>query len=188
MSLESDIADAVNALKRGGVVIYPTETLYGLGANIFDKRAVKRVYDLKARDYGKPVSIAVAKENIGKYAHLSGWEARIVEMFLPGPITLVLKKTENVPEWITQGEYVGIRVPEDSVAAELVKGSGPLVCTSANIAMDKEPISVDEIDERLLSCVDAVIDTGETMYGGPSTVVRLEPEFEMLREGVLKLG
>jgi len=180
----TEIDDAVEVLKKGGVIIYPTETVYGLGAGIFNKKAVERIKELKGREFDKPLSIAMRLEDVNEYAYAPDITLYDIFAHLPGPITIVVRK-KKVPEWITRNEYVGIRVPEDPVAFGIISEFGPIVSTSANKAGESAPCSVDEIPDSIKEGVDLVIDTGETKYKGPSTVVKVNDKVEILREGVL---
>ncbi|MFH1425052.1 MAG: L-threonylcarbamoyladenylate synthase [archaeon] len=185
--MKLEIEKAVEVLKSGGVIVYPTETLYGLGADVFNEAAVKKIYELKGRDFNKPLSIAVLKEEVGKYAEVNEKAQELIDKYLPGPLTLVLKKKEIVPAWVTDTEYVGIRVPDEESVLEIIRQVGPIASTSANLSGGEEPVKVEQIPQSILDGVDLVIDGGTTKENGPSTVVKVENGVEVLRRGVLKL-
>ncbi len=179
---------AVSVLKKGGIVIYPTETLYGLGASIKNRKAVEKIYRIKGREKTKALSIACLKEDIEKYACVDGLAKFLIANFLPGPVTLVLKKKKTVPKWITKSSYVGIRVPENKTAQEIIKKLGcPITSTSANISGKKEPASAKKINKKIKDEADLVIDEGETKYKGPSTVLQINGGIKILRHGALDI-
>lgn len=163
------IERAVNILEEGGVVVYPTDTIYGLGANIFLENAVKKVYSLKGRNYSKPLSVCVSElEDIGKIAHLDGTEK--IEELLPGPFTIILKKKENVSPLLTAGgEKIGIRIPDNMICRELTR-KFPITSTSANLSGEEVPQSAGEIGKLWGDSVDLVIDGGK-LQETPSTVI-----------------
>jgi L-threonylcarbamoyladenylate synthase len=177
--------EAIKVLREGGVIIYPTETVYGLGANIFNEEAVKKVYALKGRKFDKPLSVAMRREDMDKYAVVSDTQLADFELSLPGPITIVAKK-KNVPDWITDTEFVGMRVPEHPDAYDLVSRFGPITSTSANKAGGKSPSTVEEIPKSIRDKVDYIIDSGPTKYKEGSTVIKVTDSIEILREGAWK--
>ncbi len=183
---KGQISNAVEVLKKGGVIIYPTETVYGLGADIKNMKAVERIYEIKGREQTKAVSIACLKEDIEKYAEVSDLARFLIDNFLPGPVTLILKKKSSVKEWITKSDYVGIRVPDNKTVQEILKKFGSaIVTTSANISGKKDYVNAKEIPRGIKKKVDLVIDEGTTKYKGPSTVVQVNGNIKVLRHGVL---
>lgn len=167
----TDIKKASDIIKQNGVVIYPTETVYGIGANIFSEEALKKVFAIKERETDKPVSVAVSDfEMMEDLVHISGKERRFIEKFLPGPITVLLKKKKKVPDMLTSGrELLGIRFPDHETTIRLIKLAGvPITSTSANISGEAPPTKVDDIKIH----ADYIIDGGECK-GEPSTVVDL---------------
>ena len=184
----SPINKAVETLKNGGVIIYPTETVYGLGADINNKEAVERIFEIKGREKTKSVSIACLKKDIEKYAEVNDLARFLIENFLPGPLTLVLRKKETVPEWITNSEYIGIRVPDNEFVQKLLKKFGhAITSTSANISGKKDPISAKELAPRITRHAQLIVNEGETKYKGPSTVVQINGKIRVLRKGVLDI-
>ncbi len=185
---ESQINKAIQILKKSGVIIYPTETVYGLGADINSREAVERIYEIKGREKTKALSIACLKEDIEKYAEVTDLAKFLIANFLPGPLTLVLKKKETVPRWITNSEYVGIRVPDNELVQKLLKKFGSAITsTSANISGKKDCVSAKEIPAKIKEKVDLIIDEGETKYKGPSTVVQVNGKIKILRHGVIEV-
>ncbi|MCZ7398305.1 MAG: L-threonylcarbamoyladenylate synthase [Candidatus Methanoperedens sp.] len=165
----TDIKKAAEIIKKNGIVIYPTETVYGIGANIFSEEALKKVFAAKKRDIDKPVSVAVSGFRMMDDLVVMGRKERhFVEKLLPGPVTVLLKKKEKVPGILTSGSgLVGIRYPDHETTIKLIELAGvPITSTSANISGEAPPVKVDEIKIS----ADYIIDGGECK-GEPSTVV-----------------
>lgn len=175
---EEVIGEVCAALKSGGMIIYPTETVYGLGADIFNQQAVAKVCSVKGRDSGKALSIALSDvSEIGKYAYFENESQRqFIYKNLPGPFTVILKKKEVVPDWISK-DTVGIRIPEYAGIRKLVKECGPITATSANPSGQPAPTRAEDIKIQ----ADLLLDGGETIYKRPSQVVDLA-RMEVLRE------
>lgn len=171
---ESIVLEAVNVLANGGVVLYPTDTVYGLGANIFDNKAVKRVFEIKNRSFLKPLSILVRDvESIGLVAKLSTSQKEIINDHLPGPYTFILNKRKIVPRHITSGlNNVGVRVPDNELACRLAS-IFPITTTSANLSDDEMLPNPKEILEQLGCEVDLVIDVGDLKSTKSSSIIDL---------------
>lgn len=166
-----DLKKASDIIKKNGIVIYPTETVYGLGANIFSNAALEKVFAIKKRDKDKPVSVAVSDFGMMEdLVYIGKKEKRFIETFLPGPVTVVLKKKEKVPDMLTSGsDLVGIRFPAHEITIKLIQLAGvPITSTSANISGETPPESV----EQIKIAADYIIDGGDCS-GEPSTVVDL---------------
>ncbi len=180
---DNAIKEAANIIRKGGFVVYPTDTLYGLGADATDEAAVKAVFDLKKRDYSKPLSIAVCDlKMVRRYTSFSSKDMKMMEAFFPGPITLILEK-RNLPASLTAGsEKIGIRIPDSRTALKLIMEAGvPIVSTSANISGREPPATADEAAEQLPS-VDMVLDSGR-LSGAPSVVVDLTADPPVILRG-----
>jgi tRNA threonylcarbamoyl adenosine modification protein (Sua5/YciO/YrdC/YwlC family) len=181
---------AVELLGRGGVIAYPTDTYYGLGCDLFSKKAIEKLYALKDRNRKKPLSFLVPDlSDVAKYALVSNFAYRTMKSLSPGPFTFILPATRQVPEMMqTKQKQVGIRVPDAPLARALAAGLGrPLVTTSAT-NRDGEPlIDPKDIKELLGHGLDLILDGGVTV-AEPSTVLSLiGDELEVLREGKGKL-
>jgi L-threonylcarbamoyladenylate synthase len=178
---------AIDALKEGKTVVYPTDTIYGIGANALDIEAIKKVYRIKKREFNKPISICVPDiDYIKKVAYMNKETREIIENFLPGPFTIILKKKENIPSLLTAGgEKIGIRLPDSKVCMELSK-EFPITTTSANLSGEKIPESVDGILKQIDGTVDLILDTGICKHGVHSTVIdmTLNPP-QIVREGLI---
>lgn len=171
---ENIIDEAIEVLANGGVVLYPTDTVYGLGANIFDIRAVRNVFDIKQRSLLKPLSILVSDvKAIDLVAKVSIEQKKVINSHLPGPYTFILKKRKIVPRVVTSGSnYVGVRVPDNEIACRLAR-LFPITTTSANLS-DEDVLSCpDEILDQLDCEVDLVIDVGELNSNHASKIVDL---------------
>ncbi|MBE6505132.1 MAG: threonylcarbamoyl-AMP synthase [Methanobrevibacter sp.] len=171
---EKVINEAIDVLADGGVIIYPTDTVYGLGADIFNNKAVRRVFKIKQRNLLKPLSILVSNTDaIEVVAKISRYQKNALDKYLPGPYTFILNKKPIVPRVVTGGlTHVGVRVPENEIACKLA-GIFPITTTSANLS-DEEVLSTpDEILEQLGCDVDLVIDVGPLESKNASTIVDL---------------
>ena len=181
------IAQVVDVLRRGGLICYPTDTMYGVGCDIFNQKAVKRVHQLKKRPKNKPFSFMCSSlKNISRYAHVGNTAYRLMRKNLPGPYTLVLPGSKVVPRiMLTRQKTVGIRVPDHPICLAIIEELGnPILNTSAVMDEHDEPV-VDALDVDALfgKQVDLIIDGGE-VYPDPSTVVSLiSDQPEILRKG-----
>jgi len=177
-------------LRANGLVIYPTETFYALGANCYSEKAVSRVYSLKQRERGKPISVIVSGMDMVKEITSEKTELfyRLAEKFWPGPLTLVLRASEKFPEYITgPTKTIGIRWPEHKWMNAMVKKTDfPITATSANLSGAKETASPDEAVHIFKDQVELIADGGETKGGLPSTVLNLvSGKPKILREGAV---
>ena len=187
--LESRIAAAAAVLRRGGLVVYPTETFYGLGALARNPAALERLARAKLRPEGKPLPLLAADlAQVEEVAVLEGRAARLAARFWPGPLTLVLPARPDLPAEITAGTgTVGIRVPGSALARALARAAGgALVSTSANPSGGPPPARADEVSPALRGAVDHVLDGGPTTGGLASTVVVVEGEVvHLVRAGAV---
>ena len=172
---------------NGKIIICGTDTLYGISANALDEKAVKKVYEIKRRDFSKPLSICVKdKEDIEKYAYVNDLAKKIIDKFLPGALTIILKKKPIIPDIVAK-DYIGIRIPDEDIIREL--SVVPLTTTSANISGKESPTSIDEIDEEVLEKVDYVVDIGKCKHSKPSTIIKIEDDKIIpIREGVIPIS
>lgn len=180
------ILRSAECLRDGGVIVYPTDTVYGLGCDITSKHAVERIVRIKGRDPKKPMSFVCADlTHISRYARVSNVAYRILKRFLPGAYTFVLEASSEVPKMLlTKQKTVGIRVPDHPVCAALVRELGnPILSTSANPS-GVEPLGdPSEIQDSLGKQVDLILDCG-VLSRLPSTVISLvDDQVKVLREG-----
>lgn len=169
------IRRAILILRRGGLVAFPTDTVYGLGADATNSRAVKKIYKVKKRPRTSPLPALIAgKSDLKKYAsHVSAKTKKLINNFWPGPLTIVFKKKKIISDAVTSGKNsVGIRVPKNPVALALIKTLGrPLAATSANISGKKSPATAGEVKKYLNNKIDLILDGGKTKLGRESTVL-----------------
>lgn len=170
--MRDDVQRAVNLLALGELVVYPTETVYGLGADAVAADAVDRVYDLKGRDRDDPLSLAVPSVDAAlEHVDPTDREERFMREFLPGPVTVVTERQSHLPDALTAGgDRVGVRVPDHDVALELLEEFAPVTATSANVSGRPSVTRVADLDEEIREGVGVVVDGGETA-GTESTVV-----------------
>jgi len=169
-----DIDDAAAAIRDGALVVYPTETVYGLAADATDPDAVAQVFEAKGRPRDNPVSLAVPDVDTAlDYVDPTDREERFMREFLPGPVTVVVQRRESVPDALTAGSpRVGVRVPDHLVALALLEAVAPLTATSANLSGNPSATAVDELD-AISGTAAVVLDGGET-GGTGSTVVDVD--------------
>jgi L-threonylcarbamoyladenylate synthase len=185
----NNIMVAARTVEKGGLAIYPTETVYGLGCNPFNITAVKKLLKLKG-NRNKPLPILAANiEDADKIALISRNGKLLAEKFWPGSLTIVFPKKPVLPTIITFGlDSVGLRIPDNTVALRLIGLSGGfLVGSSANRSGQEPPTTVQEISDELKEIADVVLDGGPTVRGRPSTVVDLTSvKPRLLREGPIE--
>ena len=173
--LEQAVEEAVAWLRRGGVVAYPTDTLYGLGADVFSPRAVARVFQVKGRPEGMalPVLLADPADLEGVAAQVPEAARRLARRLWPGPLTLVVRRHPRVPAAVTGGrDTVAVRVPDHPVPRALCRRLGsPITGTSANRSGGPDPVTAEDVRRQLGDVVDYIIDGGPAPAGRPSTIV-----------------
>jgi L-threonylcarbamoyladenylate synthase len=181
---------AIEILKYGGIVAFPTDTVYGLGGDVFNVQAVERIYQLKQRSRHLPLPVLLA--DLAQLADIVASVPEIARYFMkrfwPGGLTLVLPKKDTLPDIITAGSNkVAVRIPDHAVPVSLIRGLGaPIIGTSANISDKPSPVTADEVDQQLGSQVDLIIDMGRCPGGLESTVVDVTDEIPViLRRGVI---
>ncbi len=178
---KADIKEAADILKEGGLVIIPTDTVYGIAANSANKETIERLSEIKKRPKDKPFSLHLAlKEDVRKYAvDILPAAYRLMDSFWPGPLTLVLKARNN--------GKVGIRIPDDKIALAIIREADvPVVCPSANLSGKDAPRTAREALRDLEGLVELVVDAGQTLLGKESTVVDASAlPVKVLREGVI---
>lgn len=182
------IKEAAEAIKQGKLVIFPTETVYGIGANALNEEAVKQIYRAKGRASDNPLIAHIANFDMLKelVVEVGEIEKKLIEAFWPGPLTIILNKTEIVPNIITAGlKTVAVRMPSNEIAKKLIEYSGvPIAAPSANISGKPSGTLVEDILQELDGKVEYVIDGGKVDIGLESTVVRvIEDKVHLLRPG-----
>lgn len=187
---KNNIIVASRIVERGGLVVYPTETVYGLGCDPFNVDAVQRILEAKGNRTTPLPILAANIEDVEKVAHFSSKGKKLAEKFWPGSLTLVVPKKPALPGIVTfNRDSVGLRIPANYVALQLIRlCGGLLVGSSANRTGEEPPRTVQEISEELKGMVDMILDGGAAAQGMPSTVVDLTSEKpRILREGPISL-
>jgi len=185
-----DLKVAAKIIREGGLVAFPTETVYGLGANALDASAVSKVYQAKGRPSDNPMIVHIARaSDIGQLtSRLSKTIVSLIDCFWPGPLTLVVEKKAGIPDVTTGGlSTVAIRMPDHPVALELISLSGcPIAAPSANLSGDPSPTKASHVIEDLTGKVDAIIKGDDCRVGIESTVLDVTGEIPMiLRPGII---
>jgi L-threonylcarbamoyladenylate synthase len=186
---KTNVMKASQIVRRGGLVVYPTETVYGLGCDPLNVKAVKRILEIKG-DRNKPLPILISNIiDAEKVALLSPSGKKLAAKFWPGPLTLVFSKKQSLSDVVTFGfDSVGLRIPDNNLTLQLIRlCGGLLVGSSANRTGEEPPRSIQEISEELKK-TDVVLDGGPTIQGIPSTVADLtQNKPKILREGPISL-
>ncbi len=188
---EEVLTKAANIIKKGGLVVFPTETVYGLGVDALNKRAVSKVFEVKRRPYFDPIIVHIHKvEQLEKLTQRVDKRVKLLtQKFWPGPLTIVVPKSDIVPYIVTAGlDTVAIRMPSHPVALELIqKSHTPIAAPSANLFGSLSPTSAQHVVKQLGEKVDLIIDGGKCPIGIESTVITLEPTPTILRQGGIPL-
>ena len=171
------LKSASEVIKNGGLVVFPTETVYGIGANGLDKNAVKKIFIAKKRKQDNPLILHISNLDMLKQitTKINKIEQKLISSFWPGPFTLILPRNTNVPDIVTGGlDTVGIRMPSGKIAKNLIEYSGvPIAAPSANISGKPSGTNLDDILDELKNKVDYIIDGGICEFGLESTVVKV---------------
>lgn len=187
--LAGQLALPAEILAKGGLVAFPTETVYGLGGNALDADAAGKIYAAKGRPSDNPLIVHIAHPSeAAKYAHTNALYEKLARAFMPGPLTVVLPKKENIPFSVTgRLMTVGIRCPGDPVARELIRLAGvPVAAPSANVSGRPSPTAAHHVCQDLNGRIECIIDGGESEVGLESTIVKIDGErLILLRPGAI---
>ena len=180
----------IEALRQGEIIIYPTETVYGLGVDCENEQAVRNLYRVKKRKETKPfLLIAADREMVRNYVNeVSDFGHRLMDKFWPGPLTIVFKAGTNVSQLVRGGTTeIGIRVPDNMLCRSIVKELGrPITSTSANLSGEKECSTIEQIPMAVRSAAAIILDGGKTRGIVPSTVISITADPpEILRDGAV---
>lgn len=191
--LSTDVNEAADLIRRGGIVAFPTETVYGLGAAVFDAKAVAKIFEAKQRPADNPLIAHIASvEQIGELASSISPSAQLfIDAFFPGPLTVVLPRAERVPLIATAGlDTIGVRMPRYSLANEFLAASGvPVVAPSANLSGRPSPTTWQAVREDLDGRIDCILQGDPTEIGLESTVVDCSGDVPvLLRQGAISLA
>ena len=180
------IHKVVEILKRGGIVVYPTDTYYGIGCDIMNKIAIERIYQIKQRNKSNPFSfICSGLKNISDYAKVSNYAYRNMKRLLPGPFTFILEGSKMVPKiMLTKRKTAGIRVPDNAIALGIIQELGnPVISTSATDPSGQVFHDPSMINDYFQDRIDVVIDGGPVPGGASSVVSLIDDEPEIIRHG-----
>ena len=186
------IFEIANDLKKGKIVVFPTDTVYGIGTNAYDKDACERIYEVKGRPKNKPLSILISDISMLKemVKNISEVEQKLIDAFWPGPLTIKFKKRESIlPSVVSAGdEYVRIRLIKEGLIYKLIKTSGvPIVAPSANLSGSVTGTKIENIVKELGDKVDYILDCGDIESDTVSTIVQVEAgQVLIIREGKIK--
>lgn len=189
-----DLEVIKNELNNNGIIIYPTDTVYGVGASIDSLKGLQKIYEAKERNFSSPLIALLSKvEYIEKIAIIDEERKIIIEKlaseFWPGALTIILNKKENVPGiMVSNGETVGVRIPALKLAQDIIESVGGILpTTSANISGEKTPRSFEELSEKFKERVEIIVDGGKSTLGIESTILDLTKTLpKILREGAIK--
>lgn len=188
--MDDELRKAAGILNNDGVVVLPTETVYGIGTNFLSDKGLNKLYELKNRPINKPISVLISnKEMINKVAkNITERQWKVISKFFPGPLTIVLDKQDYLSDILTAGlNTIGVRMPDNEIALKLIELVGvPLATSSANISGEPAFTNLSSIQEVFKDKIDYYIDGGNSKIGVASTVVRVtDDDVIILREGTI---
>lgn len=192
LNLKKDIKDK---LQKGALIVYPTDTVYGLGAIVSDENALEKIYKAKSREFSSPlIALVNSIDKINEIASIDDKNKRILEKlsenFWPGALTVILKKKDIVPGiMVSHGKTVGVRIPNLEMALEIIElAGGILATTSANISGEPSPKCYADLSDNIKNKVDIVIDGGKCKIGEASTIIDLTKQKpKILRKGAISI-
>ncbi len=187
----SQLQQALIVLQNGGILAFPTDTVYGLGALAFDNPAIESIYTAKDRPIEKAIPILIGDLNdLDKVAeNIPGMALRFASRFWPGPLTCIVPKKQTLPPAVSATSTVAVRIPNHPDALALLRAAGPMAVTSANISGQPSPSTAEEVYAQLNGRIPLILDGGKTPGGIPSTLVDcIGNEPIILREGPISLG
>ena len=186
------LREVAKVIRNGGLVVFPTETVYGIGANAFDENACRKIFKAKGRPQDNPLIVHISSlgmlETVVSYVPERAYD--FIDKLWPGPLTLIMKKSSNVPDVVSASlPTVAVRMPSHPVARLLINLSGyPIAAPSANLSGKPSPTSFDHVKDDMMGRVDVIIDSGETLFGIESTIIDLTKDPPvLLRPGPLTL-
>lgn len=190
---ESELNKIKEILDNDGVIIFPTDTVYGIACNCFSEKAIKKIFDIKKRPENKPINVLSNSLDKIKLVskNINEKEKFLIDKYMPGALTIILDKNEKVSDILTAGlDTIGVRIPKNNISLRILENvSYPLATTSANISGDSAGIKISDFLKEFDGVVDAIIDGGETDLKVASTIVRVESDnkLKIIREGTLKI-
>ena len=179
----------INSLISGGILAFPTDTVFGLGC-IMDRKAIEKIYEVKGRSFDKPLPMMCSNlKMIEEVAYVSEKAKKIIDAFVPGPLTLIFKKKENVEDYITQGKKtIGIRVPDDAFILDMIDSLGmPLMVTSANNSGEPSLAKWKDVYGIMKGKIDGIV-CEDAKGEVSSTIIDVSDDIKILREGPISLA
>lgn len=188
---DSDLIEIATSLKEGKLVVFPTDTVYGIGTNVFNEKACQKIYEVKGRPQIKPLSVLISDISmLSSIATINPLEQKLIDAFWPGPLTIKLKKKNNmVPDIVSaKDEYIRVRLIKDGLTSKIIQFAGvPIVAPSANLSGSPTGTKIANVIAELGNKVDYVIDCGDIEDETTSTIVQVENEsIKIIREGKIK--
>lgn len=189
---DEELEQVIEVIKNNGLVIFPTDTVYGLACNCFSMEAINKIFEIKKRDKGKPINVLTnSVEKISMVTdNISEKELKLIKEYMPGALTIVFNKNDKTPDILTSGlKTIGVRIPNNEIALKILENiEYPLATTSANLSGEDAGIEIDNFKNIFNGKVDIIIDGGESNLKIASTIIRVEEDnIITLREGNLKI-
>jgi len=189
---QENIIKAAEIIKNGGIVAFPTETVYGIGVDIFNEAAANRIFTVKGRDFNKPLAAHISNIEMVQMVSpiIPSIFYELAQIFLPGALTMIIKAKDNIPNIVTAGTgTIAIRFPANDVCKNFIDAVGiPLAATSANISGNNSATNPAEVLAELDGKIDAIIDDGESVLKIASTVISLIGKPTVIREGAISIS
>ncbi len=189
---KDNLKEIIEVLDNDGVIIFPTDTVYGIGCNPFSIKALNKLFEFKQRDYTKPINVLT--DSIDKIklvsTNISSKEMEIMNKYFPSDLTIILNKKDNVPDILTANlNTIGVRIPNSDIALTILKEyKYPIATTSVNISGEKPSLEVKDFYDDFKDKVDIIVDGGKSKIGIPSTIIKIENNnVNVLRQGNLKV-
>ena len=185
------IPHALDVLRNGGLVAFPTDTVYGLAAPVHDVESIERLYIVKGRNNTKAIAVLIGSvSDLDQVTvDLKPTTRKVAEHFWPGPLTLIVPRHPDLPDVLAPLATIGVRIPDHPVALALLQAAGPLAVTSANLSGGENAMTARQVYQQLQGRIHLILDGGRTPGGVPSTVVDCTtPEPQILREGPISLA
>ena len=188
---ENELKNTINVINNGGIVIFPTDTVYGIASNIDDEKAISNLFELKGRNDNKPICVLTSSVNkIEKVAYIKNKELELITKYMPGALTIILDKKEDISNRLTSNlQTIGVRIPNNEIALNILKYiEKPLATTSTNLSGNQPATKLEELVDEFNGKVDIIIDGGITDLKQSSTIIKVENnEIKVLREGTVKI-
>lgn len=190
---QEELKIVIKTLEDDGIIIFPTDTVYGIGCNCFSEKAIQKLFEIKERDYKKPICVLTNNiEKIKKVVkNINKKQEELINKYMPGALTMILDKKEGVPDLLTSNlETIGVRIPDNKIALEILKNFDlPLATTSVNISGNNPGIEIEDFIEEFKNKVDIIIDGGKSKIGMASTIISVNNDnnINILRQGSIKI-